>query len=387
MTRNLDDRSGTALITGAARGIGAAFARQLAATRKRLLLVDKDEAALAAMPESLARCGPAEVELLAANLAQPQDQERVVARIEREEELCLLINNAGFGNPCWFFEQDPQVQCDMLQVHVVAPVRFCRAALPGMLKAGRGDIINVSALAAELPVAWNVMYGATKGFLRSFSQTLRVECFPRGVNVQLLCPGYTHTSFHDTPSYENSDLSRVPRWMWSTPDAVAAASLRALARRKFLCVPGRGEPVYRFLPAVTVRAHVDHPPGADLRGSLDSCVNCSDPLFCTIRIVQRITSVGLALDLRCTRVGEGHRGRARLTKAFPLRSRVAELDCTIATLAGCNDCDGCKRAACSNYSHRPICREGIGFDGYFLECISNSTSSRLALMPRQGVLK
>ena len=235
---NLKPGAGTALITGAARGIGAAFARQLAASHQRLLLVDKDETALAAMPESLAACGAAEVETLAANLARTEDQDRIVARIARESDLCLLINNAGFGNPCWFFEQDPQLQGDMLQVHVVAPVRFCRAALPGMLRLGRADIVNVSALAAELPVAWNVMYGATKGFLRSFSETLRVECLPKGVNVQLLCPGYTHTSFHDTPSYEKSDLSRVPRWMWSSAEDVAAASLRALARRKFLCVPG-----------------------------------------------------------------------------------------------------------------------------------------------------
>jgi len=235
---NVDACLGTALITGAAHGIGAAFARQLAASQNRLLLVDKDETALAAMPASLACCGPAEVEPFPANLARPQDQDRVVERIERENDLRLLVNNAGFGNPKWFSEQDPQVQCDMLQVHVVAPVRFCRAALPGMLRSGRGDIINVSALAAELPVPWNVMYGATKGFLRSFSETLRVECLAQGVNVQLLCPGYTHTSFHDNPSYAEADLGRVPRWMWSSPDAVAAASLRALARRKFLCVPG-----------------------------------------------------------------------------------------------------------------------------------------------------
>ena len=61
------------------------------------------------MPEALAAFGPAEVEPLAANLARPEDQDRVVARIEQEEDLCLLINNAGFGNPSWFFEQDPQV--------------------------------------------------------------------------------------------------------------------------------------------------------------------------------------------------------------------------------------------------------------------------------------
>lgn len=235
---NVDNRSGSALITGAAHGIGAAFAHQLAARRKRLILVDKDETALESISASLASSGPAEVELFRADLARPDDQLRVVERIEREEELCLLINNAGFGDPKRFFEQDAQVQCDMLQVHVVSAVRFCRAALPGMLRLGRSDIINVSSLAADLPVACNVMYGATKGFLRIFSEVLREECVAMGVNVQLLCPGYTRTCFHKTPSYEKEDFSRVPRWMWSTPEAVATASLRALARRQSVCFPG-----------------------------------------------------------------------------------------------------------------------------------------------------
>ena len=240
-------RPSTALITGAARGIGAAFARQLAAREKRLILVDKDEAALAALAESLAAAGGAELEPLAANLAQTEDQDRVVQRIEQANDLRLLVNNAGFGDPKWFFEQDAQLQRDMLQVHVVSPVRFCRAALPRMVEAGQGDIVNVSAIAAELPVICNVMYGATKGFLRSFSEILRMECRAKGVNLQLLCPGYTHTSFHDTPSYAESDMTRVPRWMWSSADDVAAASLRALARRKFLCVPGAVNQFVGFL--------------------------------------------------------------------------------------------------------------------------------------------
>ena len=244
---HLDRPAGTALITGAAHGIGAAFAQQLAASRKRLVLVDKDETGLASMRESLARSGSAEVESLAANLARPEDQDRIVERIQREEELGLLINNAGFGDPHLFFEQDPQVQCDMLQVHLLSTVRFCRAALPGMLRLGRGDIINVSSLAAELPVAGNVMYGSTKGFLRIFSEMLRVECVATGVNVQLLVPGYTRTSFHDTPNNKELDLGRVPRWMWSSAEAVATASLRALPRRKFLCVPGACNRCISFL--------------------------------------------------------------------------------------------------------------------------------------------
>lgn len=84
----------------------------------------------------------------------------------------------------------------------------------------------------------NVMYGATKGFLRIFSEALRVECVAMGVNVQLLCPGYTHTNFHDSASYDELDLRQLPGWMWASPEAVATASLHALARHKFLCVPG-----------------------------------------------------------------------------------------------------------------------------------------------------
>lgn len=233
-----DSRVGTAVITGAAHGIGAAFAHQLAARQKCIVLVDKDRIALESMPESLACSGPAETEIMQANLSRRQDQDLVVERIQQEDELNLLINNAGFGDPKLFHEQDPQAHLDMLQVHVLSTARFCRAALPGMVRLGRGDIVNVCSLAAGLPVTGNVMYGSTKGFLRAFSEILRVECIPMGVNVQLLCPGYTRTEFHRTPSYEGLDLGGVPKWLWSTPEAVAAASMRALAKRTSVCVPG-----------------------------------------------------------------------------------------------------------------------------------------------------
>jgi len=235
---HIDRRYGTAVITGAAHGIGAAFARQLVARHDRLVLVDKDQTALESMPESLAHFGAAKVETVQVDLAQPQEQDRVVAQIEQEEDLCLLINNAGFGDPKRFHEQDVQTHLDMLQVHVLSTVRFCRAAMPGMVKLGNGNIVNVSSMAAELPVPHNVMYGATKGFLRIFSEILRVECMPMGVNVQLLCPGYTRTGFHSTPSYEGKNVEAVPGWLWSAPEAVAEASLRALVKRKSICVPG-----------------------------------------------------------------------------------------------------------------------------------------------------
>ena len=217
--------AGTALITGAGHGIGAAFAQQLVATHDRLILVDKDRQALDAFAGSLAHAGPGAIELLAANLASPADQDRVIKRIEQEGQLSLLINNAGFGAPALFYEQDPQVQLDMLQVHVMSAVRFSRAALPGMVAAGHGNIVIVSSMAAELPVCGNVMYGSTKGFLRTFAEILRTECDAANVNLQLLCPGYTRTHFHSTPNYQSQDFSRVPHWAWSSAEAVAQASI------------------------------------------------------------------------------------------------------------------------------------------------------------------
>ena len=247
MTSTDETLGGSALITGAAHGIGAAFAQRLAASRKRLILVDRDEAALASMPELLKTYGPAEVELLPADLARTADQDAVVRRIEQEPDMDLLINNAGFNAPTWFHEQSHQIQVDMLNVHVVSTVRFCRAAVPVMSKRGRGDIINVSALAAFLPGCGGIMYCSTKEFIRDFSVRLRAAYIRRGVTVQLLYPGYTRTGFHSTPLFEGQDTGRVPGWMWQSSDAVARASLRAIERGTFCCVPGLQNQLIRFV--------------------------------------------------------------------------------------------------------------------------------------------
>ena len=74
--------------------------------------------------------------------------------------------------------------------------------------------------------------------MQIYSELPCVECAAEGGNVQLLCPGYTRTGFHETPSYKDQDVGHVPGWMWSPPEAVADASLRALPHRKFVCVPG-----------------------------------------------------------------------------------------------------------------------------------------------------
>ncbi len=228
----------TALITGASSGIGASFARQLAARGYRLILVARREERLNVLARELLRNHQAGSEVWVADLAIPTDLQRVACRIVTQEGLELLINNAGFGLRETFDAISPGKAMDMIRVHLLATVSLTRAALPRMLDAGRGGVISVSSIAAFLPLPGSSVYAASKSFLNTFTQTLHQEVGHRGVRVQALCPGYTRTGFHETPEYGDFDRDAVPSWMWMTADEVVKASLRALRRGQVICIPG-----------------------------------------------------------------------------------------------------------------------------------------------------
>jgi short-subunit dehydrogenase len=100
-------------------------------------------------------------------------------------------------------------------------------------------VINVSSTAAFLPLGGNVMYTSTKAFLNMFTQTLAFELKGSGVKVQALCPGFTHTGFHDTPEFKDDDIrARIPKFMWMQADEVVNQSLRALERGRVIFIPG-----------------------------------------------------------------------------------------------------------------------------------------------------
>lgn len=228
----------TALITGASSGIGSAFARQLAAQGYDPILVARREQRLAALAAELQSHYPITAEVLAADLANLADIERVERRIAELERLDLLINNAGFGAPGSFAEVDLGTQLDMINVHVIASVRLCRAALPGMITRHCGAIINVSSMAGLVPIPGSATYSASKAYLNVFSEALQAELRGTGVKVQSLCPGFTHTGFHDTPEHRGFHRSRIPEAMWMSAEEVAAQSLSALDRRQVVFVPG-----------------------------------------------------------------------------------------------------------------------------------------------------
>ncbi len=221
-----------ALVTGASSGIGEAYARTLAGRGTALVLVARREDRLEALAKEL----DVDAEVLAADLADPDDLRRVEARVAATADpVDLLVNNAGFGTTGPFATLDVAREEEEIRLNVLALVRLCRAALPGMVDRKHGGIVNVSSLAAFQPDPGNATYGATKAFVLSFSEALAEELRKTGVRVQALCPGYTRTEFQTTAEYETS---RIPKAVWQRPEQVVDASLAALDKNKILCIPG-----------------------------------------------------------------------------------------------------------------------------------------------------
>ncbi len=228
----------TAAITGASSGIGAAFARKLAALGYDLVLVARRGDRLTALAAELEGAYGIRAEMLVADLTDEGDVERVAETIATIPNLELLVNNAGMGAEGRFYQADIDPQLDMIRLHVLASVRLARAALPGMVERGRGGIINVASVAGFMALPDNVNYCATKGYLITFSKALQLELIGTGVRVQALCPGFTHTEFHD--DLREFDKARTPKILWMPAEAVVDASLRGLARGEVVCIPGIG---------------------------------------------------------------------------------------------------------------------------------------------------
>jgi uncharacterized protein len=246
---NAENQSRTALITGASSGIGAVFARKLAANGHNLVLVGRRRERLDALSAEIRQQMPVAVDVLVADLAEEKGIQQVERCIEDLGQLDLLINNAGFGSTGNFAVSNLERQLDMIQVHVLAPVRFTRAALPGMIARQCGDIINVASLAAFIPSMGNVIYSSSKNYLVTFSEVLALELKGTGVRVQALCPGFTVTEFHDRPELKEFDRSRIPKMLWCSAEDVVNESLKGLEAGRVVVVPGL---VYRLL-SLTVR--------------------------------------------------------------------------------------------------------------------------------------
>lgn len=232
----------TALITGASSGIGAAFARKFASLGFDLVLVARREARLIQMVANLPAKFPIHAEALMADLSHSAGIEQVERRISKLTNLQILVNNAGFGDPGIFVDNSLEQTLAVIDVHIVASTRLSRAVLSGMIARNFGTIINVSSIGAFTPLPLiELVYCATKGYLNVFSEGLQAQLDLRGANIriQALCPGFTHTEFHDNPVYEAQQIkTRIPSWLWMSAEEVVEESLRGLKRDQVICIPG-----------------------------------------------------------------------------------------------------------------------------------------------------
>ena len=235
---------GTAVVTGASAGLGRELCLQLAQRGYDLVLVARDQARLHDLAGELAGRFGIAAEVLPADLTRDEDVDRTIVRL-RAPDVILLVNNAGFGTVGSLATADPAQQERMIRLHVLTPMRLTQALLPGFLARGAGGIVNVSSVASFIYGPGNVNYCATKAYLTTFSEGLATELRGTGVRVQALCPGFTHSEFHQRMG---EDTRHRPRFSWLNAPDVVRASLAQLERGgPVVCVPGLG---YKLLVAL-----------------------------------------------------------------------------------------------------------------------------------------
>jgi short-subunit dehydrogenase len=226
----------TTLITGASSGIGAAFARKLAARGRNVLLVARSEDKLITLCNELGRLTSIRAQYVALDLQGPEAPLQLLEETKnRGLEIEMLINNAGFGSMGDFVKLDLDRELDMIQLNIRALVELTHRFLVPMRERKSGTIVNVASTAGFQAVPYMATYAATKAFVLSFSEALWDENRRHGVHVMAVCPGVTETNF-----FETAGMDHPPMRIIQTPEEVVETTLRALNRQKSTVISGWG---------------------------------------------------------------------------------------------------------------------------------------------------
>ncbi len=237
-----------ALITGASAGIGKEFAEQLSEMGANLVLTARRKDRLEALQQSLQQKG-IKVEIISTDLADPKAPEEILAFLaDKNITPDILINNAGFGLPGGYSNTRWEDQKNFIQLMVTAYAHLAHALFKQMMARGYGRIINVASVAGLMPGgAGHTLYGPSKAFLISFSESLNAEGQGHNVHCCALCPGFTWSEFHDVNGTRES-LNKLPKFMMMEAAPVVAGGLKSMERGKAVYVPGL---VYKTLTAIS----------------------------------------------------------------------------------------------------------------------------------------
>jgi short-subunit dehydrogenase len=222
----------TALITGASSGIGAVYARRLAARGHDLVLVARATDRLNALAAELRDAHGVNIEVITADLIDGAELEPVLQRLRAEPAIDILVNNAGAAMNGGFTTADPAELYQLLRLNVLAPTLLASAAIAGMVARGQGAIVNIASVLALLPEYAPGIYAATKSYVLTLSQSLSAEVSSKGVYVQAVLPAATRTEIYERAG---GDISQVPDVM-EVEDLVDAA-LIGFDRKELVTIP------------------------------------------------------------------------------------------------------------------------------------------------------
>ena len=232
----------TALVTGATAGIGEAFARFLAAKGFDLVIVARDQERLNARAAELRAKFNIQVEILRADLFNPGDLQKVQDRLSNADApIEVLINNAGFGIKDSFLTSNLEDEVRLLRVLAEVPMVLMHEVLPAMVARNSGTIINVSSVASFIAGG---SYSAAKSWLTVMSEALHTELSKTNVHVTALCPGFTHTEFHQRGKMK---MDGLPEFMWLDADDVVADAWKVSQAGGAISVPGGQYKTLTFL--------------------------------------------------------------------------------------------------------------------------------------------
>lgn len=222
--------SKVALITGASAGLGVEFARQLSKRGHRLVLAARRKERLHDLAKELGNA-----RAVAIDLSQTNAVAKLMTDLDAaDEQVDLVVNNAGFGLTGRFAEQDPARLRQMIDLNCGALTELCRAVAPGMIERGSGAILNVASTAAFQPGPGMAVYFATKAFVLSLTEALHEELRRHGVRVSALCPGPTATEFGEVAGFGKP----IPRFAVADAAPVVRAGLDGLGKNRAVVIPG-----------------------------------------------------------------------------------------------------------------------------------------------------
>lgn len=243
--------SRTALITGASAGLGAEFARQLAAGGNDLVLVARRREKLEHLAADLHEEFGVAVDVLVADMTDPGAPAWLYAETQAQGwDIDFLVNNAGSEGPDLIRTRDWPRHDAYIRLMMTSVAAMCHEFIPGMVERGYGRVINVASVAGRMTVGGDYSYGPTKAYLIALSKGLASAFKPQGVYVMALCPGFTHTEFHLSDKLTEMKKA-TPGFIWYDADVVIGEGLAALEKGKDEYTSGR---LYRFIVPIIRQA-------------------------------------------------------------------------------------------------------------------------------------